>query len=78
MAASHSRIESVDVLGSEVVLRFWADNEKRYVVESTPSLSGAGWTEAATATPTALPKLIEVRTPFLGTRFYRIAAVPAP
>jgi len=79
MAASHPSFESIHMSDTEVILRFWADNEKSYNVEAASSLSAPIWTQVTSMPAPALPKLIEISIPLLGaTRFYRIAAVPAP
>jgi hypothetical protein len=79
MAASHPSFQSIHISGAEVVLRFWADNEKSYRVEATSSVSDATWTEVADVAPPALPKFTELHIPFGGaTRFFRIAAAPVP
>jgi len=79
MAASHPSFESIHMSDTEVILRFWADNEKSYNVEAASSLSAPIWTQVTSMPAPALPKLIEISIPLLGaTRFYPIAAVPAP
>jgi hypothetical protein len=79
MALSHPRFESVSVSGGEVILHFWADNEKTYTVESTPSLSNPSWSQIASVPAPPLPRLTELRVPLSGSaRFYRITSLPAP
>jgi hypothetical protein len=88
MAASHPSFESIhissavggpSVTSSEVLLRFWADNEKTYSVEAASSLLDPVWILVTNVPAPILPKLIEVRTPGSAstTRFFRIRAAPA-
>lgn len=75
-APSHPSFESVHMAGNEIILRFWADSERRYKIESTPALTGAVWSLVAEIPAPALPKLTEVMVS--GTEslsFYRVAGV---
>jgi hypothetical protein len=79
MASSHPTFESVQVAGDEVVLRFWADTEKSYRIESAVSLPAANWSLVADIPAPARPKFVEVRNVRPGSaRFYRIAGLPNP
>jgi parallel beta-helix repeat protein len=79
MAPSHPGFESIQVAGTEVVLRFWADNEKTYTIETTTSLSTASWSQVSSIPAPVAPRLTEVRIPLSGSAsFYRITALPAP
>lgn len=74
MAASHSTFQSVALANGALVLRFWADSEKSYTIQSRASLSDGAWDDVTDVPAPALPTLTEVRDP-MGTgpaRFYRI------
>ena len=73
MAPSHPRIE----WGRDMVLRFWADNEKDYTLEARESLTAGEWRVVTHTSSLALPGIIEMSRPRLSNvQFYRITGVP--
>ena len=74
LAPSHPYITSTRIENGEVVLRFWADNEKTYSVLSSPAVASGAWTQIANVPAPALPRLTEVRDPLVPgqMRFYRL------
>ena len=73
MALSHPRIDSVAVSNGIATVRFWADSEKSYTLQSGTSLSEGTWTTITNVTTRALPVLIEALTPVAaGDIFFRL------
>jgi hypothetical protein len=63
MALSHPRIESETISNGVATIRFWADSEKAYTLESRTNAAIGEWTAVTNVPARALPALIEVVTP---------------
>jgi hypothetical protein len=73
MALSHPRIESASVSNGMATVRFWADSEKSYTLQSNPNASDGTWTLVTNVPAPALPELIEVIRPVTTeTLFFRL------
>jgi hypothetical protein len=74
MSPSNPYFTSIKVENGEVILQFWADNEKTYTVQKSPSLPATAWAEVADVPAPPLPRRIEVRDaiPSGQAVFYRL------
>lgn len=64
---------------AQVRLRFWADSERSYSVQSTDRL-GSGWTKLGDVLPESWPRLVTFTDPINpgGQRFYRLVSPAQP
>jgi hypothetical protein len=73
MALSHPRIESETVSNGVAIVRFWADSEKSYTLQSRNDVAGGAWTTITNVPIRPLPALIEVVTPATDTnQFFQL------
>lgn len=73
MASSHPRIESETISNGIATIRFWADSEKSYTLESRTDVSGGAWTIITNITTRPLPVFVEVVRPVIaGNHFFRL------
>ena len=68
MALSHPRIESETISNGFVTIRFWADSERSYTLQSRTNAAIGNWTTVTNVPMRALPALIEVITPGSGDK----------
>jgi hypothetical protein len=74
MALSHPRIESETISNGVLTLRFWADSEKSYTLQSSDSVAGGAWQTATNVPTRALPVLVEYSAPVgSGNSFFRLS-----
>lgn len=73
MALSHPRIESETVSNGLATIRFWADSEKSYTLQSRSGVAGGAWTTVTNVPTRSLPVLVQAVTPVTGTnQFFRL------
>lgn len=72
MASSHPQIESVEETGGSITVRFWADSEKAYTLQSCDSLANPQWGTVTNVPTRALPEHFEVTRPIDGNRYFRL------
>jgi hypothetical protein len=73
MALSHPRLESASVANGMAIVRFWADSEKSYTLQSNPNANGGTWTVVTNVPTRALPELVEVIRPVMaGNLFFSL------
>ena len=73
MALSQPRFESETVSNGVATIRFWADSEKSYTLQSGMAVAGGAWTTVTNVATRALPLLVEVTTPVMaGNQFFRL------
>jgi hypothetical protein len=79
IAPSHPYFTQAKVENGEVVLRFWADNEKTYTIQKSASVSG-GWIKVTNVGSPPIPTLTEIRETVVQgeTRFYRLVTPALP
>ncbi len=80
MAPSNPYFTLVELQSGQVVLRFWADNEKAYDVQRSPTATGGSWSSIGNVSSPGVPTLAEIRDPIApGTsRFYRLSVIAQP
>jgi hypothetical protein len=73
MALSHPRIESESISNGAATIRFWADSEKSYTLQTSTDAAGGTWTTVTNVPTRALPVLAEVIIPVApGNHFFRL------
>lgn len=80
MASSHPYFQPIERINGEVVIRFWSDSERSYLVQSSPAVSGDAWETIVEVPAPTVPDLVEIRlsTNSNERRYYRLVAVPNP
>jgi hypothetical protein len=63
MASSHPYFDSVELGSGDVVLRFWADSERSYVIQSSSAALGGTWEAIVDVPLHAVPRIVEIRLP---------------
>ena len=73
MALSHPRIESQTISNGLATIRFWADAEKSYTLQTRTEAGGGAWSIVTNVPTRALPVLVEAVTPVEpGNHFFRL------
>jgi len=79
MALSHPRIEAIDTMGANMIVRFWADNEKTYSLLCSPTIDSGPWTKLADVPLGAVPRLLSITNAIAPeNRFYRVVTPARP
>jgi hypothetical protein len=80
LALSHPRIDRIEQLGNAAVLRFWADNERTYSLQSSTQVAGGPWTKVADIGLGTVPRRIAItnEAPGAVSRFYRLVSPQQP
>ncbi|HXJ59460.1 MAG TPA: right-handed parallel beta-helix repeat-containing protein [Verrucomicrobiae bacterium] len=79
MAPSHPGISGLFMSGGQVVLQFWADNERTYSVSASEAITGAPWVKFANVGTNLVPRFLSFTNDIApGTRFYRLASPALP
>jgi hypothetical protein len=79
MALSHPRITSISPVGAQVVVQFWADNEKTYSLVCSDAVAGAPWVKVADVSTAALPRYLSITNSVApANRFYRLVTPQQP
>ena len=79
MATSNPSFDSATVSGGTLRLRFWADAEKSYIIQSSGEAGNRAWTNLADVPSPPLPRLIETTFPVSGSgQFFRLVAPTIP
>lgn len=78
MAPSHPALDAIEVVEDAVRLRFWADSERVYSLQSRALAAQGAWSVVAEIPSPPRPMLVEVRQPALAGAgvLYRLAASP--
>jgi hypothetical protein len=76
MASSHPVFEAITLDNGMVTLKFWADSEKIYAIQSALTATSDVWQEVMEVPVVQLPSLIEMSLPIGShpTEFYRLVA----